>query len=71
MALVILGGMAVQTLVPKLIKIAGRTPLMGLFCLLGLFAVGLVILSDDLVVLAMSLFLIGMATFACIPLLSI
>ncbi|GAM59435.1 hypothetical protein JCM19231_2437 [Vibrio ishigakensis] len=39
--------------------------------LLGLFAVGLVILSDDLVVLAMSLFLIGMATFACIPLLSI
>ncbi|GAM59436.1 hypothetical protein JCM19231_2438 [Vibrio ishigakensis] len=34
MALVILGGMAVQTLVPKLIKIAGRTPLMGLFCYL-------------------------------------
>ncbi|GAM63603.1 permease of the major facilitator superfamily [Vibrio ishigakensis] len=67
MALVILGGMAVQTLVPKLIKIAGRTPLMGLFCLLGLFAVGLVILSDDLVVLAMSLFLIGMATFALYP----
>lgn len=67
MALVILGGMAVQTIVPTLIKVAGRTPLMGLFCLLGVFAVGLVILSDDLSVLAISLFLIGMATFALYP----
>ncbi|NOH27319.1 MFS transporter [Vibrio mediterranei] len=67
MALVILGGMAVQTLVPPLLKIAGRTPLMGMFCLLGVFGVGLVILSDDLSVLAISLFLIGMATFALYP----
>ncbi len=67
MALVILGGMAVQTLVPPLLKVAGRTPLMGMFCLLGVFGVGLVILSDELSVLAISLFLIGMATFALYP----
>lgn len=67
MALVILGGMAVQTMVPPLIKLVGRTPLMGLFCLLGVFAIGLVILSDELGVLAISLFLIGMATFALYP----
>ncbi|USD67593.1 MFS transporter [Vibrio sp. SCSIO 43136] len=67
MALVILGGMAVQTMVPWLIKHAGRTPLMGLFCLLGVFGAGLVTLSDDLPVLAVSLFLIGMATFALYP----
>lgn len=67
MALVILGGMAVQTVVPPLLKVAGRTPLMGMFCLLGVFGVGLVVLSDELSVLAISLFLIGMATFALYP----
>lgn len=67
MALVILGGMAVQTIVPALIKMVGRTPLMGLFCLLGVFAIGLTSLSDDLDVLAISLFLVGMATFALYP----
>jgi MFS family permease len=45
----------------------GRTPLMGLFCLLGVFAIGLTSLSDDLDVLAISLFLVGMATFALYP----
>ncbi len=67
MALVILGGMAVQTIIPTLIKMAGSTPLMGLFCLLGVFAIGLISLSDDLNVLTISLFLVGMATFALYP----
>lgn len=67
MALVILGGMTVQSIVPVLIRVTGRTPLMGLFSLLGVFSIGLVILSDNLSILAMSLFLIGMATFALYP----
>ncbi|WP_413111824.1 MFS transporter [Thaumasiovibrio sp. DFM-14] len=67
MTLVILGGMAVQTLVPALIKIVGRTPLMGLFSLLGVFAVGLMILNDALHVLSIGIFLLGMAVFALYP----
>jgi MFS family permease len=67
MALVILGGMAVQPIVPVFAKYAGRTLLMGLFCLLGVFAIGLIILSNELTVLAGSLFLIGMATLALYP----
>ncbi|CAM3797239.1 putative MFS-type transporter YcaD [Vibrio aerogenes CECT 7868] len=67
MALVILGGMAVQTIIPALIQVAGRTLLIGLFCLLGVFAAGLVILSDHLGVLAVSLFLMGMAAFSLYP----
>ncbi|MFA0442325.1 MFS transporter [Vibrio sp. 10N.286.49.C2] len=67
MALVILGGMAVQPIVPKLIHKVGRTPLMGMFCLVGVFGIGLVVLSNDLNVLAASLFLIGFSTFALYP----
>ncbi|MGV2986229.1 MFS transporter [Vibrio sp. E150_011] len=67
MALVILGGMAVQPIVPKLIHKVGRTPLMGMFCLVGVFGIGLVVLSNDLNVLAVSLFLIGFSTFALYP----
>jgi MFS family permease len=67
MALVILGGMAVQPIVPIFARYASRTLLMGLFCSLGVFAIGLIILSNDLKVLAASLFLIGMATFALYP----
>lgn len=67
MTLVILGGMAVQTIVPKLSKLMGRTLLMGLFCLLGVFATGIVIVSGSIQWLTVSLFLLGMATFALYP----
>lgn len=67
MTLVILGGMAVQTMVPKLSKIMGRALLMGLFCLLGVFATGMVIINNSLQLLTISLFLLGMATFALYP----
>ncbi|NOI67899.1 MFS transporter [Vibrio sp. 99-8-1] len=67
MALIIVGGMLVQAIIPTLIKRAGRTPLMGLFCLLGVFALGLVILNSHPNTLVISLLLIGMACFALYP----
>ncbi len=67
MALVILGGMAVQPLVTTLNKYMSRTILMAFFCLLGMFAIGLTFISSSIVVLATSLFLVGAATFALYP----
>ncbi|ENM3860707.1 MFS transporter [Vibrio cholerae] len=67
MALVILGGMAVQPLVPWLSKFLGRTLQMALFCLLGTAAITLTVFDDSLLVLDVSLFLLGMATFALYP----
>ncbi|MGP8306670.1 MFS transporter [Vibrio sp. YIC-376] len=67
MALVILGGMAVQPLVTMLNKYMSRTVLMAFFCLLGMFSIGLTFVSPSNVVLAVSLFLIGAATFALYP----
>jgi MFS family permease len=67
MALVILGGMAVQPLVTMLNKYMSRTVLMAFFCLLGMFSIGLTFISTSNVVLAVSLFLIGAATFALYP----
>ncbi|TQP70819.1 MFS transporter [Vibrio cholerae] len=67
MALVILGGMAVQPLVPWLSKFLGRTLQMALFCLLGTAAIALTVFNDSLLVLGVSLFILGMATFALYP----
>lgn len=67
LALVILGGMAVQPSVPWLSKYLGRTLLMALFCLVGSAAAILPFLSSSLTVLAISLFVLGMATFALYP----
>ncbi|WCE32202.1 MFS transporter [Vibrio sp. SCSIO 43137] len=67
MALIIVGGMLVQAVIPLLIRVVGRTPLMGMFCLLGVFAIGLVILNSHHNVLAISLLLIGMASYALYP----
>ncbi len=67
MALVILGGMAVQPLVTKLNKYMSRTILMAFFCLFGMFSIGLTFISSSSVVLAVSLFLLGAATFALYP----
>lgn len=67
MALVILGGMAVQPLVTILNKYMSRTVLMAFFCLLGMFSIGLTLISPSNIVLAVSLFLIGASTFALYP----
>ena len=67
MALIILGGMAVQFIVPALSKVFGRTLLMALFCFVGGGAIAMTVLFDSSVVLALNLFILGMATFALYP----
>lgn len=67
LALIILGGMVVQPTVPWLSKFLGRTLLMALFCLIGSAAVMLPLLDGSTNILAISLFLLGMATFAIYP----
>ncbi|ELA6982028.1 MFS transporter [Vibrio parahaemolyticus] len=67
MALVILGGMLVQPMVTTLNKYMSRTVLMAFFCILGIFSIGLTFISTSTAVLAASLFLLGMATFALYP----
>ncbi|MGF1841802.1 MFS transporter [Vibrio clamense] len=67
MALVILGGMAIQPVVPWLSKFLGRTLLMAMFCFLGVFSIGLTAQSDSQIILAVCLFMLGMATFALYP----
>ncbi len=67
MAIVVLGGMAVQPIVPWLSKFLGRTLLMALFCFLGVAAISLTSMIDGLQGLGAGLFLLGMATFALYP----
>lgn len=67
LALIILGGMIVQPAIPWLSKFFGRTLLMALFCLIGSVSVVLPILDATINVLAISLFMLGMATFAIYP----
>ncbi|GLT14560.1 MFS transporter [Vibrio algivorus] len=68
MALLVMGAMLVQPIVSWGSQFMGKKLLMGLFCLLGVFAIGLTTLSSSLVVLAISLVLLGMATFSIYPL---
>lgn len=67
MAVVILGGMAVQPVVPWLSKYLGRTLLMALFCLLGVAAITFTTLVTGIQALAAGLFFLGVATFALYP----
>lgn len=67
MALVVLGGMAVQPMVPWLSKFLGRTLLMALFCLIGSAASTITLFDSTMMILAASLFFLGMATFALYP----
>ncbi|NAW56460.1 MULTISPECIES: MFS transporter [unclassified Vibrio] len=67
MALIILGGMAVQPMVPWASKFLGRTLLMAMFCLLGVGAIAITTLDGSLSVLAVCIFMLGMATFALYP----
>ena len=67
MALVIMGGMAVQPMVTWLSHHVGQVLLMALFCLLGVASIGVSTINHDFYVLGMSLFVLGMATFALYP----
>ncbi len=67
MALMVLGGMAVQPIISWLSNYVGPRFLMALFCLLGVFAAGVTTLGRDIYLLATGLFLLGMAIFALYP----
>ncbi|RJX67137.1 MFS transporter [Vibrio sinensis] len=67
MALVILGGMAVQPLVPWMSKYFGRTFLMALYCMLGVAAIALTATVGGIYALGTGLFLLGMSVFALYP----
>ncbi|MFV0575365.1 MAG: MFS transporter [Vibrio sp.] len=67
MALLIMGAMIVQPIVTWASQFMGKKLLMGLFCLLGVFAIGLTTLTSSFVVLAIALVLLGMATFSLYP----
>ncbi|MEZ9058716.1 MFS transporter [Vibrio pelagius] len=67
MALVIIGGMAIQPVVTWLSKYVGQVLLMALFSLLGVASIAVLSLDSGLYVLGMSLLVLGMATFALYP----
>ncbi|HAS6347092.1 MFS transporter [Vibrio sp. IRLE0018] len=67
MALIILGGMVVQPTVTLLSKWTGKTLLMAFYGLAGVFAIGLTLLTTSTLVLAIALFVLGMAVFALYP----
>ncbi len=59
--------MVVQPTVTLLSKWTGKTLLMAFYCLVGVFAIGMTLLTSSTVVLAVSLFILGMAVFALYP----
>ncbi|WP_261883733.1 MFS transporter [Vibrio pelagius] len=67
MALVIIGGMAIQPVVTWLSKYVGLVLLMALFSLMGVASIAVLSLDSGLYVLGMSLLVLGMATFALYP----
>jgi len=67
MALVIIGGMAIQPVVTWLSKYVGQVLLMALFSLMGVASIAVLSLDSGLYVLGMSLLVLGMATFALYP----
>lgn len=67
MGLIILGGMAVQPIIPWMSKFLGRTFLMSAFCMLGVASIAMTTSLEGIQVLAAGLFLLGMAAFALYP----
>lgn len=67
MALLVLGGMAVQPLVSWASNRMSKSLLMGLFCLLGVFSIGITTLNGSYSILAICLVLLGMSTFSLYP----
>ena len=67
MALVIIGGMAVQPVVTWLSKYVGQVLLMALFSLMGVASIAMLTLNSSIYVLGISIFALGMATFALYP----
>lgn len=67
MASIILGGMLIQPVVSKLSVIMSKTLLLAMVSLLGVFAMGIIYVSSDYLVMIVALALLGMSSFALYP----
>lgn len=67
MAAIILGGMIIQPVISKLSLLMSKTLLLAMVSLLGVFAMGMIYLSDDYLVMVIALALLGMSSFALYP----
>ncbi len=67
MAAVVLGGMLIQPVISLLSTRMNKSLLLAMMCLLGVFAMGLIFLSNSYSVLVVALTLLGMASFALYP----
>ncbi|MGR5147981.1 MFS transporter [Photobacterium alginatilyticum] len=67
MAAIVLGGMVIQPVVSQLSVRVSKTLLLAVMSLLGVFGVGLTYLSNDYLLLAFALALLGMSAFALYP----
>ncbi|TOL43993.1 MFS transporter, partial [Vibrio parahaemolyticus] len=63
MASIILGGMLIQPVVSKLSVMMSKTLLLAMVSLLGVFAMGVIYISSDYLVMIVALALLGMSTF--------
>lgn len=67
MASIILGGMLIQPVVSKLSILMSKTLLLAMVSLLGVFAMGVIYISSDYLVMIVALALLGMSSFALYP----
>ncbi|SUC27891.1 Uncharacterized MFS-type transporter ycaD [Providencia rustigianii] len=67
MASIILGGMLIQPIISKLSVVMSKTLLLAMVSLLGVFAMGLIYISSDYIVMIVGLALLGMSSFALYP----
>lgn len=67
MASIILGGMLIQPVISKLSVMMSKTLLLAMVSLLGVFAMGMIYISSDYVVMIVALALLGMSSFALYP----
>ncbi|MCW2255434.1 MFS family permease [Providencia alcalifaciens] len=67
MASIILGGMLIQPVISKLSIMMSKTLLLAMVSLLGVFAMGIIYISNDYLVMIVALALLGMSSFALYP----
>lgn len=67
MASIILGGMIIQPIISKLSVIMSKTLLLAMVSLLGVFAMGIIYISSDYLVMIVALAMLGMSSFALYP----
>lgn len=67
MASIILGGMIIQPVISKLSVMISKTLLLAMVSLLGVFAMGVIYVSNDYLAMIIALALLGMSSFALYP----